>query len=95
MIGELLKYDRGTNNERDKHAATDGGNLFNKGIVGHVPLSIIKLMSMFLSLPHCYLDLEVTGKCTDQGTGPGCSRLLIKQSHDIRRFPMIIFVKIP
>lgn len=65
MIGELLKYDRGTNNEHDKHAAIDGGNLFNKT------------------------------HCTDQGTGPGCSRLLIKQSHDIRRFPMIIFVKIP
>ena len=46
MIGELLKYDRGTNNEHDKHAAIDGGNLFNKEIVGHVPLSIIKLTAL-------------------------------------------------
>ena len=31
-------------------------------VVGHVPQNILKMVSLYLSLPHCYLELEVTGK---------------------------------
>ena len=34
-------------------------------MVVHVPQNILKLIPFYLSLPHFYLELEVTGKCVN------------------------------
>ena len=38
-------------------------------VVGHVPKNMSKIVFMFLSLPHCALDIFVTGKGFNRGGG--------------------------
>ena len=40
-------------------------------VVWHVPKNISKIVFMFLSLPHCALDIFVTGKRINRGGGYG------------------------
>ena len=40
-------------------------------VVGHLPQNILKVVSLYLSLPHCYRELEVTGKCVNHGGSYG------------------------
>ena len=40
-------------------------------MVGHVPKNISKIVFMFLSLPHCALDIFVTEKRINRGGGYG------------------------
>ena len=40
---------------------------YKEVVVGHVPKNISKIVSMFLSLPHCVLDILVTGKRVNRG----------------------------
>ena len=42
-----------------------------KEVVGHLPQNILKVISLYLSLPHCYQELEVTGKCVNHGGSYG------------------------
>ena len=38
-------------------------------VVGHVPKNMSKIVFMFLSLPHCALDIFVIGKRINRGSG--------------------------
>ena len=40
-------------------------------VVGHVPQDIAKVVLLYLSLPHFYLELEVTGKHVNHEGGYG------------------------
>ena len=40
-------------------------------VVGHVLQNISKVVSLHLSLSHCYLELEVTGKLVNRGGSYG------------------------
>ena len=42
-----------------------------EGVVGHMPKNMSKVALMFLSLPHCALDIFVTGKRINRGGGYG------------------------
>ena len=46
-------------------------------VVCHVPQNILKVVSLYLFLPHCYLDLEVTGKCVNGGGSYGYELLQV------------------
>ena len=38
-------------------------------VVGHIPLSLSKIMSMFLKLTGSHMEVEVTGKYVNRGAG--------------------------
>ena len=40
-------------------------------VVGHVPQNVSKIVFMFMSLPHCALDIFVTVKRINHGGGYG------------------------
>ena len=40
-------------------------------MVGHLPQNILKVVSLYICLPHCYLELEVTGKRMNCEVGYG------------------------
>ena len=42
-----------------------------ENVVGYVPQNISEVFSLYLSLPHCYLELEVTGKRVNRVGGYG------------------------
>ena len=46
-------------------------NCGKEEVVSYVPQSISKVVSLYLSLPHCYLELEVTGERVNSGGGYG------------------------
>ena len=46
-------------------------NCGKEKVIDHVPRNISRVVSMFLSLPHCYLELEVTGKRVNRAGGYG------------------------
>ena len=64
LVGECLKSRKEPTIEMDKTAvALIRINSYNEEmLVGHVPLNISKIVFMFLSLPHCVVDIFATGK---------------------------------
>ena len=73
LVGECLKSRKEPTNEMDKTAvAVIPINSFSEEVVvGHVPKNISKIVFMFLSLPHCALDIFVTAKRINRGGGYG------------------------
>ena len=72
LLGECLFGKKDPSNGVDKNAVAviHLNNCGKEEVVGHVPQNISKLVSLFLSLPHCYL-LEVTRKHVKRGGGYG------------------------
>ena len=55
-------------NEHSKYAAA----VVNDGeVVGHIPLHLSKIMSMFLKLTGPHMEVEMTGKYVNRGAGCG------------------------
>ena len=55
-------------NEHSKYAAA----VVNDGeVVGHIPLYLSKIMSMFLKLTGSHMRVEMTGKYVNRGAGCG------------------------
>ena len=69
LVGECFKSRKEPTNEMDKAAvAAVRINSYNdQVVVGHVPKNMSKIVYMFLSLPHCALDIFVTGKRISRG----------------------------
>ena len=64
LLGECLKYVKEPTNEVDKNAVAVVriNSIRKEVIVGHVQKNISMVVSMFLSLPHCTLNILVTGE---------------------------------
>ena len=59
-------------NKVDKNVAVICLNSYGREeVVVHVPQSISKVVPLYLSLPHCYLELEVSKKCGNTSGGYG------------------------
>ena len=73
LVGECLKSRKKPTNEMDKTAvAVIRINSYSEEVVvGHAPKNLSKIVFMFLSLPHCALDIFVTGKRINRGGGYG------------------------
>ena len=73
LVGECLKSRKEPTNEMDKIAfAVIHINFCSEEVVvEHVPKNMSKILFMFLSLPHCVLDIFVTGKRINRGGGYG------------------------
>ena len=73
LVGECLKSRKEPTNEMDKTAvAVICINSYSEEVVvGHVPKNMSKILFMFLSLPHCALDIFVTGNRIILGGGYG------------------------
>ena len=65
LLGECLVGKKEPSSGFDKNAAAviSLNNCGREEVVGHVPQNIWKMVPFYISLPHCYLELEVTGKC--------------------------------
>ena len=70
-VGECLKSRKEPTNQMDKTtAAVIPINSYSEEVVvGHLPKNISKIVFMFHSLPHCALDIFVTGKRINRGGG--------------------------
>ena len=66
--GEVLVRTRQTDNPHDNYAVSI---IRNSYVVGHVPLSLSKTFSNFLSLPASTMLCMVTGKKLNRGAGLG------------------------
>ena len=66
--GEVLVCTRETDNPHDNYAVSI---IRNSYVVGHVPLSLSKTFSNFLSLPASTMLCIVTGKRLNRGAGLG------------------------
>ena len=66
--GEVLVCTRQTDNPHDNYAVSI---IRNSYVVGHVPLSLSKTFSNFLSLPASTMLCIVTGKRLNRGAGLG------------------------
>ena len=53
-------------NEHDKYALAE---VNDDEVVGHIPLRLSKIMSMFLKLTGSHMEAEVTGKYVNLGAG--------------------------
>ena len=73
LIGEILKCKREPTNEVDKHAVSimRSDSLGKESVVGHIPHSISKFSSMFLTIPSTAIEVEVLGKRLNRGGGYG------------------------
>ena len=73
LVGECLNSRKEPTNEMDKTAvAVIRINSYSEDVVvGHVPKNMSMIVFMFLSLPHCALDIFVTGKRISRGGGYG------------------------
>ena len=73
LVGECLKSRKEPTNELDKTAVamTRINSYSEEVVVGHVPKNISKIVFMFLSLPHCALDIFVTRRRVNHGGGYG------------------------
>ena len=73
LVGECLKSRKESSNEMDKTAvALIRINFYSEDVVvGHGPKNMYKIVFMFLSLPHCALDIFVTRKRINRGGGYG------------------------
>ena len=71
LVGECLKSRKKPTNEMDKNTvAVIRINSYSEEVVlGHVPKNMSKIVFMFLSLPHCALDIFVIGKRINRGSG--------------------------
>ena len=73
LVGECLKSRKEPTNEMDKTAVVliRINSYSEELVVGHVPKNMPKIVFMFLSLPHCALDIFVTGKHINREGGYG------------------------
>ena len=55
-------------NEHDEYAVAV---INDDEVVGHIPLRLSKIMTMFLKLTGSYIEAEVTGKYVNRGAGYG------------------------
>ena len=63
LLGEWLFGKQESSNRVDKNAVVliRLNSCGKEEVVSHFPQNISKVVSFYLSLPHCYLELEVTG----------------------------------
>ena len=73
LLDECLFGNKEQSNGVDKNAVAVIclNNCRKEELVSYVPQSISKVVSLYLSLLHCYLELEVTGKRVYSGVGYG------------------------
>ena len=73
LLGDCLKCVKEPTNQVDKHAVAVVriNYLSEEIVVGHVPMFISMIASMFLTLPGCTLSIEVTGKRVSCEVGYG------------------------
>ena len=73
LLGECLFGKEEPSNGVDKNAvAVKRLSICGReGVVGHVPQNISKAVPLYFSLPHCYLEPEVTGKSLNSVGGYG------------------------
>ena len=71
MLGECLFGKKEPSNRVDKNAVAVIclHSYGREEVVGHVPQNISKVAPLHLSLPHFYLELEVTGKRVNHAGG--------------------------
>ena len=64
LVGECLKSRKEPTKVMDKTvvAVIRINSYSEEVVVGHVPKNMSKIVFMFISLPHCALDIFVTGK---------------------------------
>ena len=64
LLGECLFAKKEPSDGLDKHAVAVIclNSRGREEVVGHMPQSISKVVPLYLSLPHCYLEFDVTGK---------------------------------
>ena len=63
LLGEWLFGKQESSNRVDKNAVVliRLNSCGKEEVVSHFPQNISKVVSFYLSLPHCYLEVEVTG----------------------------------
>ena len=66
ILGRRYSGSTEEKNERDEYAVA----VVYDDVVGHIPLRLSKIMSMFLKLTGSQMEVEVTGKYVKRG--PGC-----------------------
>ena len=73
LVGECLESRKEPTNEMDKTVvAVIRMNSYSEDVVvRHLPKNMSKIVFMFLSLPHCTLEIVVTGKRINRGSGYG------------------------
>ena len=72
LLGECLFGKKEPSNRVEKNAVTViCRHSCGREVVGHVPQDIAKVVLLYLSLPHFYLELEVTGKHVNHEGGYG------------------------
>ena len=71
LVGECLKSRKEPTNELDKTAVamTRINSYSEEVVVGQMPKNMSKIVFMFLSLPHCALDIFVSRKRFNHGGG--------------------------
>ena len=69
FLGECLFDKKEPSNGVDKNVVAEIclTRFGKEELVHHVPQNNSKVVSLYLSLSHCYLELEVTGKCVNHG----------------------------
>ena len=73
LLDECLFGNKEQSNGVDKNAVAviRLNNCGKEDVVSYVPQSISKVVSLYLFQPHCYLELEATGKRVNSGGGYG------------------------
>ena len=73
LVGECLESRKEPTNEMDNAVvAVIRMNSYSEDVVvPHLPKNMSKIVFMFLSLPHCTLEIVVTGKRINRGSGYG------------------------
>ena len=73
LLAECLFGKKELSNGVDKNAVTVIllNSCGREEVVGHEPQNISKVIPLYLSLLHCYLELEVTGKRVNREGGYG------------------------
>ena len=71
LLGECLFGKKEQSNGVEKNAVVviHLNSSGKKGVVSYVPQNISGVVSLYFSRPHCYLELEVTGKRVDSVGG--------------------------
>ena len=71
LLGECLfgKKEQSNGVEKNAVAVIHLNSSGKEGVVSCVPQNISGVVSLYLSLPHCYLELEVTGNCVNSSGG--------------------------
>ena len=73
LLGEFLFGKKNPSNKVDENAVAVicQNSCGEVEVVGHEPQNISKKVSFYLSPPHCYLELEITGKRVNRSGGYG------------------------